>query len=44
VQLIDRLGERYQIDILAGKYEFTGRTQMTIPQALEIKHELEEID
>jgi uncharacterized protein with von Willebrand factor type A (vWA) domain len=44
VQLIDRLGEKYQIDELAAKYEFTGRTVMTIPQALEIKEELEEID
>jgi uncharacterized protein with von Willebrand factor type A (vWA) domain len=44
VHLIDRLGEKYQIDILAGKYQFTGRVQMTIPQALEIKRELEEID
>jgi uncharacterized protein with von Willebrand factor type A (vWA) domain len=44
VQLIDRLGEKYQVDELAAKYEFTGRTPLTIPQALEIKQELEEID
>jgi uncharacterized protein with von Willebrand factor type A (vWA) domain len=44
VHLIDRLGDKYQIDILAGKYQFTGRVQMTIPRALEIKRELEEID
>jgi uncharacterized protein with von Willebrand factor type A (vWA) domain len=44
VQLIDRLGDKYQIDELAAKYEFTGRTPMTVPQALEIKEELEEID
>ena len=44
VQLMERLGDKYQIDILAGKYQFTGRVQMTIPQALEIKRELEEID
>jgi uncharacterized protein with von Willebrand factor type A (vWA) domain len=44
VHLIDRLGDKYQIDMLAGKYQFTGRVQMTIPQALEIKRELEEID
>ncbi len=44
VHLIDRLSEKYQIDILAGKYQFTGRVQMTIPQALEIKRELEKID
>ncbi len=44
LQLVDRLGDKYQIDELAAKYQFTGRTRMTIPQALEIKAELEEID
>jgi uncharacterized protein with von Willebrand factor type A (vWA) domain len=44
LQLIDRLGDKYQVDELAAKYEFTGRTVMTIPQALEIKEELETID
>ena len=44
MQLIDRLGDKYQIDELAAKYEFTGRTVPTIPQAIEIKKELEEID
>ena len=44
LQLIDRLGDKYQIDELAAKYPFTGQTRMTIPQALEIKEELEEID
>lgn len=44
VRLTDKLGDKYQIDELAGKYEFTGRTPMTVPQALEIKQELELID
>jgi len=44
VQLIDRLGDKYQVDELAAKYDFTGRTPMTVPEALEIKRELEEID
>ena len=44
VQLIDRLGDKYQVDELAAKYEFTGRTSMTVPKAIEIKQELEEID
>lgn len=44
VKLIDRLGTKYQIDELAGKYEFTGRESLTIDQALEIKEELETID
>ena len=44
VQLVDRLGDKYQVDELAAKYAFTGRTPMTDPQALEIKEELETID
>ena len=44
VHLIDRLGNKYQVDELASKYTFTGREKMTIPQALEIKEELETID
>ena len=44
VQLVDRLGEKYQVDELAAKYEFTGRTPLTVPKALEIKEELETID
>jgi uncharacterized protein with von Willebrand factor type A (vWA) domain len=44
LHLIERLGEKYQVDELAAKFEFTGRTPLTIPQALEIKEELETID
>lgn len=44
VQLIERLGEKYQLDELAAKYRFTGRTRLTIPQALQVKEELEAID
>lgn len=44
VQLVQRLGDKYQVDDLAAKYEFTGRQKMTVPEALEIKEELEEID
>jgi uncharacterized protein with von Willebrand factor type A (vWA) domain len=44
LQLVERLGEKYQVEELASKYEFTGRTPMTVPQALEIKKELEAID
>ena len=40
----EQLGEKYQVDELAGKYEFTGRETMTVPKALEIKEELETID
>jgi uncharacterized protein with von Willebrand factor type A (vWA) domain len=44
LHLVGRLGEEYQVDELAAKYEFTGRTPMTVPQALQIKEELETID
>ncbi len=44
LRLAERLGDKYQIDEMAGKYEFTGHTRMTIPQALDIKEELEKID
>ena len=44
VQLVARLGDKYQVDELASKYEFTGRTPLTVPQALEVKAELEQID
>jgi uncharacterized protein with von Willebrand factor type A (vWA) domain len=44
LQLAERLGEKYQVDELAAKYEFTGRTPMTVPEALAIKEELETID
>jgi uncharacterized protein with von Willebrand factor type A (vWA) domain len=44
LHLTERLGEKYQVDELASKYEFTGRTPMTIPEALAIKEELETID
>lgn len=42
--LVDRLGEKYQVDELAAKYEFTGRTPLTIEQAIAVKEELETID
>jgi uncharacterized protein with von Willebrand factor type A (vWA) domain len=44
LHLIERLGEKYQVDELASKYEFTGRTPMSVPKALEVKEELETID
>jgi hypothetical protein len=44
LQLAERLGEKYQVDELAAKYEFTGRRSMSVPEALEIKRELETID
>jgi uncharacterized protein with von Willebrand factor type A (vWA) domain len=44
VQLADKLGDKYQIDELAAKYQFTGRQPLTIPEALAVKEELEKID
>jgi uncharacterized protein with von Willebrand factor type A (vWA) domain len=44
VQLVETLGNKYQVDELAAKYAFTGRTPLTIPEALAVKEELEKID
>jgi uncharacterized protein with von Willebrand factor type A (vWA) domain len=44
VSLVERLGEKYQVDELAAKYHFTGREKMDVPKALEVKEELEAID
>jgi uncharacterized protein with von Willebrand factor type A (vWA) domain len=44
LRLMQRLGEKYQVDELAGNYEFTGREPLTVPEALEVKQELETID
>lgn len=44
MRLIQRLGDQYQVEQLASKYEFTGRTPMSVEEAIEIKEELETID
>lgn len=44
MHVVERLTEKYQIEELAAKYAFTGRTPMNVEQALEIKEELETID
>jgi uncharacterized protein with von Willebrand factor type A (vWA) domain len=44
MRVTDALGNHYQVEQLASKYEFTGHEGMTIPQAIEIKEELEQID
>jgi hypothetical protein len=44
LQLIERLGEKYQVDELAAKYDFTGQTPLTVPEAILVKQELEKID
>ncbi len=44
LNLMEVLGQKYQIDHLAANWEFTGRESMTIPQAIEILEELKTID
>jgi uncharacterized protein with von Willebrand factor type A (vWA) domain len=44
VGLTDRLGKAYQIDELATKWEFTGREQLGVDEAIEVKEQLEEIE
>ena len=44
MSIISRLGDSYQVDELASKYDFTGRESMDVPKALEVKAELEKID
>lgn len=44
VQLSQALGNQYEIDQLVSRYTFTGRTPLSVPEALEIKEELETID
>ncbi len=44
LQVMERLGDKYQVDELAAKYTFTGRTPLTVPEALAVKEELERID
>ena len=44
VSLVETLGQKYQVDELAAKYAFTGRTPLTIAEALAVKEELEKID
>ncbi|HSQ55125.1 MAG TPA: hypothetical protein VLM40_05210 [Gemmata sp.] len=44
VLVVGMLGEKYQVDELAAKYEFTGREKMDVPKALEVKEELDTIE
>ena len=42
--LIEVLGEVYQVDELAARWTFTGREKLSVPEALEVKERLEEIE
>lgn len=44
VHLLERMSDKYQVEELIAKYDFTGRESMTVPLALEVKEELEKID
>jgi uncharacterized protein with von Willebrand factor type A (vWA) domain len=44
LQVTQRMSDKHQIEEMTSKYEFTGHQSMTVPQALEIKAELEKID
>jgi uncharacterized protein with von Willebrand factor type A (vWA) domain len=44
VKLGDRLGQVYELDELATKWQFTGREKLSVEEALEVKARLEEIE
>jgi len=44
VQLSELLGHVYEIDAAAARWAFTGRDKLSVPEAIEIKEELEEIE
>jgi uncharacterized protein with von Willebrand factor type A (vWA) domain len=44
MKVMESLGDKYLIDELASKYAFYGHERMSIPEAIEIKKELEKID
>ena len=44
IKLMQRLGDKYEIDELDSKYDFKGAVPLTVPEAIEVKDELEKID
>ena len=44
VKLSDVLGQKYLVDDLANRYTFTGETKLTIPDAIDVRQVLIEID
>ena len=44
VQLTQTLGEKYEIDEMVSKYDFTGRTPLSVPEGLAVKEELDKIE
>jgi uncharacterized protein with von Willebrand factor type A (vWA) domain len=44
MRTLHRLEEKYQVDELSARYDFTGRQPLTVDEALAVKEELETID
>ncbi|MFT3879494.1 MAG: hypothetical protein QM703_07535 [Gemmatales bacterium] len=44
VKLADALGQKYLVDDLANRYTFTGEEKLTVPEAVEVREVLREID
>ena len=44
LQVMESLGEKYQVDQLAANYEFTGQKSLSVPEAIELFDELKKID
>ncbi len=44
MKTIAAMGDSFQVQELAARYTFTGRTPLSVPDALAVKQELEEID
>jgi len=44
LRVMEAAGEQFEVEELDAKYDFTGRTPMDVPRAIEIKEELETID
>lgn len=42
--LIELLGDKYRVDMLAANYAFTGSKSMSVPRAIEILEELQQLD
>ena len=44
MRVIDRLGDRYEVDDLAARWAFTGHEALSVERAIEVKQELESIE
>ncbi len=44
MRVMESLGNKYEIEELAARYEFSGQQRLSIEQALEVKHELDKIE